>query len=222
MTDRANARAEILARIQTAIGTSSVPSAAESWQAIPRDYRQRGTLNPSSCATLLEDRLHDYGAGVHHTDASQIASAVAAILRERSKQRMLVPAGLGPTWLPEGFSFVSDDSLSYAEMDACDGVLTGCALAIALTGTLVLCHGLMFPVEQIAGRRALTLVPDYHLCVVQASSVVETVPEAFHLLEPHRREPITFISGPSATADIEMTRIQGVHGPRTLDVLLVG
>ncbi len=117
--------------------------------------------------------------------------------------------------LPDGFTFVQDENHSYDAMEACDGVLTGCSLAIASTGTLALCH------QPGQGRRALTLIPDYHLCVVQASSVVETVPEAMQLLEPCKESPITLISGPSATADIEMTRIQGVHGPRILDVLLL-
>lgn len=222
MTENPGARTDILAQIRSAIGVPSRPSPTESWDAIPRAYLQRGALDPAGCAALLEDRLHDYGAGVYQAGVSQIASTIASILRRQNKQRILIPAGLDRTWLPPGFSFVPDDTLSYRELNACDGVLTGCTLAIALTGTLVLCHGLQIPMEQVAGRRALTLVPDYHLCVVSASSVVETVPEAFRLLEPHKQQPITFISGPSATADIEMTRIQGVHGPRVLDVLLVG
>ncbi len=134
---------------------------------------------------------------------------------------MVAPIGIDPDWLPMGFTFVSDDALSYNDLDACDGVLTGCTVAIATTGTLVLCHGAASAPQSAAGRRALTLVPDYHICVVQLSSVVETVSEAMHFLETWKKQPMTLISGPSATADIEMTRIQGVHGPRLLDVVLV-
>jgi L-lactate dehydrogenase complex protein LldG len=94
-------------------------------------------------------------------------------------------------------------------------VLTGCAAAIAITGTLIICH------DSAHGRRALTLLPDYHLCIVEASKIVETVPEGVRALEAQRVQPITFVSGPSATADIEMTRIQGVHGPRLLDVVIL-
>lgn len=222
MAENTNARTDILAHIQSAIGVAPIASADGSWPAIPRDYVQRGTLDAAARVALLEDRLRDYGAGVHRTATASVASAIAMILRGRDKQRVLVPGGLERCWLPQDGTFLRDENLTYAELDACQGVLTGCTLAIALTGTLVLRHDSQTPAQQAAGRRALTLVPDYHLCVVQESSVVENVPEAFRLLEPHKREPITFISGPSATADIEMTRIQGVHGPRTLDVLLVG
>jgi L-lactate dehydrogenase complex protein LldG len=103
----------------------------------------------------------------------------------------------------------------YSEIEACDGVLTGCTVAIATTGTLALCH------TANGSRRALTLLPDYHLCIVDASRIVETVPEGFRELESHRLQPITLISGPSATSDIEMTRIQGVHGPRVLDCVII-
>jgi L-lactate dehydrogenase complex protein LldG len=221
MAEVSNARTDILAHIKSAIGVAPHGSPDESWPAIPRDYQQCGRRDPAACIALLEDRLRDYGAGVHQAAAPEVASAIAKVLHQRNKQRVLVPVGLEACWLPQDFTFVRDENLSYAQLDACEGVLTGCTLAIALTGTLVLCHNSQAPAQQAAGRRALTLVPDYHLCVVQVSSVVETVPEAFRLLEAHKHQPITFISGPSATADIEMTRIQGVHGPRTLDVLLV-
>ncbi|HKQ88110.1 MAG TPA: LUD domain-containing protein [Candidatus Acidoferrales bacterium] len=112
------------------------------------------------------------------------------------------------------FSFIRDENLSYADLDRAEGVLTTCAVAIALTGTIILRHGR-------SGRRAMTLIPDYHLCIVRASQVVETVPEAIRELESPTRSPITTISGPSATSDIEMTRIKGVHGPRRLAVILI-
>ena len=133
----------------------------------------------------------------------------------RGKRGLIVPHGLPAIWLPEDFAFVPDDALSYEALDRSEGVLTGCAVAIAATGTIVLCHS---PAE---GRRALSLVPDYHLCVVYEEQVVETVPEGIRNLRPHQSDPITTISGPSATSDIEMTRVKGVHGPRVLDVVLV-
>jgi len=117
--------------------------------------------------------------------------------------------------LPDGFTFITDHDTSYAEIDRCDGTITGCALAIALTGTIVLRH------TRKEGRRALTLIPDYHLCIVHASQVVETVPEGTRKMLEFAAVPITMISGPSATSDIEMMRIKGVHGPRYLDVILV-
>lgn len=219
--DTKSVRAEILSRIRSITGAEAqVESASDAWQTIPRTYRQTGALDSTSCIELMEDRLRDYGAGVHRTTSSKISQAIAVILSQRNKQRMVVPPGIDPAWLPPGFSFVSDDALSYPALDACDGVLTGCTVAIATTGTLALCHGT--GPGQTQGRRALTLIPDYHLCIVARSAVVETVPEARHVLEPYRQQPITLISGPSATADIEMTRIQGVHGPRVLDVVLVG
>jgi L-lactate dehydrogenase complex protein LldG len=127
----------------------------------------------------------------------------------------VVPAGMAREWLPEGVEFVVDEGLSAEVLDGVDGVLTGATVAIAETGTVVL--------QNVAGqgRRVVTLVPDYHLCVVKVEDVVETVPEAMDRLQRSAVLATTFISGPSATADIEMTRIKGVHGPRSLDVILV-
>ena len=222
MIDAQKARAEILARIRSATATPRSKSAVESWQAIPREYRQHGVLDHANCIALLEDRLLEFGAGVRRSTRQHISSEIAVILRHKNRHQILVPAEIDRSWLPQGFPFVTDCNLSYGELDACNGVLTGCSIAIALTGTIVLCHGMALSPTQAAGRRALTLVPDYHLRVVETSSVVETVPQAFQALDAYRQQPITLISGPSATADIEMTRIQGVHGPRVLDVLLVG
>ena len=134
---------------------------------------------------------------------------------------MLLPKGFAAEFLPSGFDFVTDGGepqavLTAKELDEFDGVMTGATVAIAETGTVVL--------QNVAGqgRRAVTLVPDYHLCVVRVEDVVETVPEAIGLLQATAGLATTFVSGPSATADIEMTRIKGVHGPRFLDVILVG
>jgi L-lactate dehydrogenase complex protein LldG len=128
---------------------------------------------------------------------------------------MVVPAGMAAGWLPGGGEFVVDEDLAATELDVVDGVMTGATLAIAETGTVVL--------QNVAGqgRRAVTLVPDYHLCVVRMEDVVATVPEAMERLQATADVATTFVSGPSATADIEMTRIKGVHGPRFLDVILV-
>jgi L-lactate dehydrogenase complex protein LldG len=128
---------------------------------------------------------------------------------------VLLAPGFPAAWLPPQLSFIQDDLLPIRQLDHFDTVLTTATLGIAQTGTLVLVSG---PGQ---GRRATTLVPDSHLCVLRARDIVETVPEAFARLISHNRSPITFVSGPSATADIEMTRIKGVHGPRFLHVILV-
>ena len=126
-----------------------------------------------------------------------------------------MPAALPGAWRPDGLELVVDDGLSPRELDALDGALTGCALAIAETGTIVLDGG------ELSGRRALTLVPDLHVCVVEAAQVVATVPDAIRALD-RARGPITLVSGPSATSDIELSRVEGVHGPRRLEVVLAG
>jgi L-lactate dehydrogenase complex protein LldG len=165
---------------------------------------------------LLEDRLRDYDAHVVWVGESDVAPTVAKMLAERGKRRMVVPVGIAAEWLPAEFEFVVDEGLSAAELNGFDGVMTGSTVAIAETGTVVL--------QDVAGqgKRATTLVPDYHLCVVRVEDVVETVPEAMEPLAATAELPTTFFSGPSATADIEMTRIKGVHGPRFLDVVLIG
>ncbi len=137
------------------------------------------------------------------------------MLTARGADRLLVPAGSPEALLPEGFTYVRDEELSPALLDECSGVITTCTLAIAETGTIVLQNA---PGQ---GRRAASLVPDYHLCLIEAERVVATVPEAIRALQRTSTLPTTLISGPSATADIEMTRIKGVHGPRFLDVILI-
>jgi L-lactate dehydrogenase complex protein LldG len=164
---------------------------------------------------LLEDRLRDYDATVVRSAGEDVVRSVAGMLAERGVKRMVVPAGLTPEWLPGGIEFVVDEGLPADELNGFDGVMTGATLAIAETGTVVL--------QNVAGqgRRAVTLVPDYHLCLVRVDDVVESVPEAMARLQGTAGLSTTFVSGPSATADIEMTRIKGVHGPRFLDVILV-
>jgi L-lactate dehydrogenase complex protein LldG len=198
------AREEMLARIRRALGPDPAGPA------IPRDYRAGGDLDRPALLELLTDRLVDYKALVRRAAPDDLPATLAAALAERGAERVVVPPGL-PWDLPGS---VVDRDLSAGELDRLDGVVTGCAVAIAETGTIVLDAG---PGQ---GRRAITLVPDYHLCVVRADQVVQTVPEAIARLDPRR--PLTWISGPSATSDIELHRVEGVHGPRTLEVVLVG
>jgi L-lactate dehydrogenase complex protein LldG len=165
---------------------------------------------------LLAERIADYSATVARCPADSVPGTVAAALIRRQARRVVMPAGLDPTWLsqlPGSVEVVSDDPPLAAEaLDAMDGVVTTCAVAIAETGTVVLDGGAG------QGRRALTLVPDYHLVVVPADRVVATVPAAIAALDPGR--PLTWISGPSATSYIALDRGEGVHGPRNLEVIL--
>ena len=211
-----SARAEVLRRIREAKGgVASAEAVRAGWSAIERRYRREATRPREVVLELLEDRLRDYDARVVRAGHSEVVAAAARMLGERKVRRMVVPAGLAAEWLPGGVEFVVDEGLAAVELDAVDGVMTGATLAIAETGTVVL--------QNVAGqgRRAVTLVPDYHLCVVRVEDVVETVPEAMERLQATAGLATTFVSGPSATADIEMTRIKGVHGPRFLDVMLV-
>jgi L-lactate dehydrogenase complex protein LldG len=208
-------KVEILRRIRAANhGASTEGEARSAWETLPRNYKQASDLKPEAMLELFEDRLRDYDATVTRTSRHDLAHAVATQLIARSKRRLVVPVQTPPEWLPQGFTFVVDEGLTPSQLDAFDGVLTGATLAIAETGTLILQN----PGQ---GRRALSLVPDYHLCIVSAENIVETVPQAFHRLQSATGRATTFISGPSATADIEMTRIKGVHGPRVLDVILI-
>jgi L-lactate dehydrogenase complex protein LldG len=192
--------------------------AAERPEDVPveRSYRRDGAAGPAA-ASLFAERVADYDATVARVPGGALLDALAERCRQRGAGRLAAPADLPAEWRPPGVEFVEDRGLSNEALDGLDGVLTGCALAIAETGTIVLDSGAR------QGRRALTLVPDWHLCVVEERQVVETVPQGVELLEDAVREgrPITFVSGPSATSDIELSRVAGVHGPRTLDVLLV-
>lgn len=213
---RGSAREEVLRRIRAAKGgVASDDAVRAGWIAIERGYRREATRSREAMLELLEDRLRDYDARVVRVGNIDVRSAAAGMMKERGAMRMVVPPGLAAEWLPVGVEFVVDDGLPAAELERVDGVMTGATLAIAETGTVVLQNAAG------QGRRAVTLVPDYHLCVVRVEDVVETVPEAMSRLQSTAGLPTTFVSGPSATADIEMTRIKGVHGPRFLDVILV-
>jgi L-lactate dehydrogenase complex protein LldG len=198
------AREEVLARIRRALADRPAPVE------VPRAYRHAGDLPRTDLLDLLVDRLVDYKAAVRRCTGPELVDTLADALTARGAGRVVVPPGL--RWELPGA--VADDGLSAADLDRLDGVVTACAVAVAETGTIVL------DASPDQGRRAITLVPDYHLCVVRAEQVVQTVPEAVARLDPSR--PLTWISGPSATSDIELHRVEGVHGPRTLEVVLVG
>jgi L-lactate dehydrogenase complex protein LldG len=208
-------RDDMLRRVREAL--HDVP-AGERPEDVPvdRSYRREGASG-ADAAPLFAERVADYDATVSRVPARSLADALEETCRRRGATRLAVPTDLPPEWRPPGIELVEDHELSNEALDQVDGVLTGCALAIAETGTIVLDSGAR------QGRRALTLVPDWHLCVVEESQVVETVPQGVELLEEAARDgrPVTFVSGPSATSDIELSRVAGVHGPRRLDVLLV-
>ncbi len=216
----ASSREEVLRRIRSAIRdtpASDVVAIHAEWEALPRIYKQNASLDREAKLAMLEDRLRDYDANVQRAKLCEIGMTIGKILADRGKRRMVVPAGLVEALgqsLPAGFVFAVDEGMTSAELDGFEGVLTASTLAIAETGTIVLQN---VPGQ---GRRAPTLIPDYHLCIVRAADVVETVPEAMVHLQATASLATTFVSGPSATADIEMTRIKGVHGPRFLDVIL--
>ena len=210
------ARTAVLRRIRAATGRQPAEAAIDAeWHGIRREYRRGATVDHAAILHLLEDRLLDYDAGVYRCSPAELPGLIARILSERGKQTMAVPEGIPPAWLPAGVLFVEDQRGAIDAIDSCEGVLTSATLAIAETGTIVLQDA---PGQ---GRRAVSLLPDYHLCIVDAATVVQSVPEAMALLQPTAHKATTFFSGPSATADIEMTRIKGVHGPRFVDVILL-
>jgi L-lactate dehydrogenase complex protein LldG len=210
-----SARAEILARVRSAHAAAPPPDLT--YSGVERDYRSTSELDREAMVERLVDRLLDYKALVRPCRADEVAATVAAALRERDARSVVVPAGLEPGWLDglaEVTVHIDEGQLPVAELDTLDGVLTSCAVAVAETGTLVL-DG-----SAGQGRRVVSLIPDYHLCVVRTDQVVADVPQLVAAVDLTR--PVTLISGPSATSDIELNRVEGVHGPRTLEVILVG
>lgn len=197
------ARDVVLSRVRDALTRVPAPPP------IVRGYR----TSTGEGVEVLLDRLRSYDATVLRCSPAEVAATVRDRLAERQVRRLVVPAGIPDEWLTAVAVMGDHPQLSNTALDSADGVITTCALAIAATGTIVLDGSAGM------GRRALSLVPDYHLCVVRAGQVVSSFPEAITRLDPLR--PLTFFSGPSATVDIEMVRVSGVHGPRRLDVLVI-
>jgi L-lactate dehydrogenase complex protein LldG len=188
---------------------------------VERGYRTEDDAPRDEIVARFAENVAEYEATVHRVEEADLPGRIWEILEKRGLKRLVVPPLLPEGWIPEGVEVLRDarPRLTNEELDGADGVLTGCALGISQTGTIVLDAG---PAQ---GRRALTLLPDYHLCVVREEQVVGLVPEAFARLEETVRDEgraVTFISGPSATSDIELNRVEGVHGPRALEVLIVG
>jgi L-lactate dehydrogenase complex protein LldG len=196
------ARDEILARIRTALRDRPEPAA------VVRNYRR---ATGAGDVDRFVERVADYRAGVHRAGHS-VAATITAVLTERGVQQVVAPEGYPDEWLPA--VEVVREPVGVAALDRISAVITTCRVAIAETGTIVLDGG------PGMGARALTLVPDYHLVVVEAGQILANVPDAVAALDPTR--PLTWISGPSATSDIELNRVEGVHGPRTLDVVVAG
>jgi L-lactate dehydrogenase complex protein LldG len=212
-----SARDEVLRRVAAALRRQDAPEEPLGTQ-VPRRYRESADPGPAGgLADRLAERLRDYGSTVRRATPGTLTAVAAAALAERGARRVVVPPGLdlpGLDLAGLGVGLIVDDGLDAAALDRVDGVITGAAVAVAETGTIVLDGS---PGQ---GRRALTLIPDYHLCILAEAQIVGLVPEALLLLPPG--QPLTWISGPSATSDIELDRVQGVHGPRTLDVILAG
>jgi L-lactate dehydrogenase complex protein LldG len=207
----------VLARVRRAL--ADVPR-GEGPQDSPvvRDYlRTHGSRTPAETVGLLAGNLADYRALVHRSDPGGLPALLARLLAGHGSRSVVIPPGLPTAWLSRSATTTVPDSpvSTPRDLDAVDSVVTGCALAVAETGTIVL------DAAPDQGRRRITLVPDHHICVVRVpDQVVGSVPQALELLDPAR--PLTWISGPSATSDIELDRVEGVHGPRTLEVVLLG
>ena len=201
------ARRVVLDRIRSALAAAPADGVE-----VPRDYDRSPAHGPGD-ADRFAETVAEYQARVLRVAVADISATIAGLVR--SERPVVTPADLPADWV-SGIYTVADvieSPIGVTELDTAAAVVTGCALGIAATGTIVLDAG------ATQGRRALTLIPDHHICVVFADQIVDTVPQAFSALDPLR--PLTFISGPSATSDIELNRVEGVHGPRTLDVLLV-
>ncbi|MHC2798026.1 LutC/YkgG family protein [Corynebacterium hesseae] len=205
------AKEEILNRIAAAQKQAGLPDHVD----IPREYQKEGTLNEDELRDMLVDRLEDYKADVHVTDESGLNSTLVGILKERGCSNVVYAPGMDAGLLDgfEGTITPDDNAKDPRELDAVDAVVTESHVTSAQTGTIVL------ESNETCGRRALTLVPDRHVCIVRKDQIVYGVPEMVSRMNPER--PATWISGPSATSDIELSRVEGVHGPRDLIVVIV-
>jgi L-lactate dehydrogenase complex protein LldG len=222
MTAAVICRSEILDRIRTATGSFAKTTAqiAEDYAALPRNYTRLGQLTPQARIELMTERLREYDAEVVECSPDELPDTIAALLAASGKHVFVAPPATPPAWMVTaawqiaGFEWNIDHGLATSEIEQAKGVVTAAYCGIADSGTIVLHHTVT------EGRRVLTLLPDWHLCILKASQVVETLPEYFSRC-PQPQPLVTWISGPSATADIEMTRIKGVHGPRFLYVILM-
>ena len=252
MTAGADSRNLVLERIRAATRNSAATAAegAGAYAATPREYVRHGSMTVKACHERFVERLREYDAEVVECKPEELAATIAAQLKASGRRRFVAPAELPAEWMAGGFEWKIDRGLAAHEVEQCEGVVTACFCGVAESGTIVLHH------SASEGRRVITLLPDWHLCVVRASQVVETLPEYFDRCAIRDQGPgirgqenreqgskktgteglgtggpdvedrklprlVTWISGPSATADIEMTRIKGVHGPRFLNVILV-
>ena len=217
-----SSRRPVLDALRSALNVSTDPThrnareerCAADRAGIPRHYQRIGTLTSEERVALFDARLRHYNGTPFYT-SGDVSAGIGDVLRLRGKRILIVPPSFPTEWRPPEFMFIPDENLSYDQLNFNDGVVTLCTLGIASTGTVIL--------ESSPGqaRRAATLIPDYHLCILRQDDIVQLVPEAMRKLQPSRNIPLTFCSGPSATVDIEMTRVRGVHGPRTLDVLII-
>jgi len=210
MTTNASSRQSILDRIRAATPNAGNASNTD----LARNYIRRGSLDRPALLSLMVERLREYGADVTETTSADLISAIAEQVLKSGRRTFIVPPGLQLEWPATGARFRVDRDLPHDEIETCDGVVTAAFAGIADSGTIALHH------SATEGRRVISLLPDWHLCILRSSQVVETLPEYFALCQ---QPPAlaTYISGPSATADIEMTRIKGVHGPRFLSVILI-
>jgi L-lactate dehydrogenase complex protein LldG len=228
MSAPVQSRQQILDRIRSNTREVASKSLESEYAALQRDYVRTGGLSREACLALMIERLREYDAEVVGCRPENLTSAIAAQLQASGKRIFVAPPGLPDSWLTPGFDWRIDRQLSSAEIELVEGVVTAAHCAVAESGTIVLHH------SATEGRRVITLLPDWHLCILYASQVVQTLPEYFSRCQqppanhPSDKNPspgapalATYISGPSATADIEMTRIKGVHGPRFLHVILV-
>jgi L-lactate dehydrogenase complex protein LldG len=216
MTGSAQFREKILSRIRAATREVAADPAqlAEAYAALPRNYIRRRQLGNDALIRQMIERLRDYEAEVVECTQTDLPATIAAQLHASGKHTMVAPPEIPAAWLAPGVNWVIDRQLSAGEVEKSEGVLTAASCGIADSGTIVLHH------SGTEGRRLLSLLPDWHLCVLRASQVVETLPEYFDRCQ-QPPSLATYISGPGATADIEMTRIKGVHGPRFMAVVLV-
>lgn len=211
MSAAMGSRAAVLERIRAA---GSNDDASTSYAVLSRDYCVRGQLADAERVALMIERLREYDAEVVECRPEELPETIAAQIAKSGRKTIGAPPGLPVEWRSAGCMWRVDDGLAHDEIERLDGVVTGATCGVAESGTIVLHH------TAREGRRVLSLLPDWHLCVLFTSQIVETLPEYFAECAA-APALVTLISGPSATADIEMTRIKGVHGPRYLNVIVV-